>query len=185
FRAVGAGVGGDPVIFHFGSSSPIVEDLTERYGIYLGNYLPKALYTMFCPIFFSGIIFNMFVIIPILQKWFSLKGRTPSRAVVTLALCVFLFATAIVPISGLGSVISIIGFLLTTPLSFMYPALFVLFTPSRSGTMKIGSGIVVGLSIAIMVGLTAMKIVDLSSLKVSPEQVVFNGNSTIANTTST
>lgn len=165
-RAVGAAVGNDPVIFHFASSSSsIVRDLTERYGVYLGCYLPKLLHSMFCPIFFSGNIFNTFAITPILQSWFSVREKPAARSTIALLVCVFLFATSVKSIDDLGSVFSIAGFLLTTPLSFLFPALFVLCSSSKLNIMTVGSGIVICLSAVIMIGLTLMKLDLLPLLK--------------------
>ncbi|ELA42256.1 uncharacterized protein VICG_00655 [Vittaforma corneae ATCC 50505] len=166
FKAVGAAVGNDPVIFHFASSSSsIVKDLTERYGIYLGGYLPKLLHSMFCPIFFSGNIFNMFSITPILQNWLSIKGKPASRSTIAFLACAFLFVGSVKPVENLGSVFSIAGFLLTTPLSFLFPALFVICASSKLNIMTVGSGIVICLSVAIMIGLTLMKLNWLPLLK--------------------
>lgn len=159
FKALGRSVGDDPLIFKFSSAdSPIIASLTERFGFYLGTCLPMLIHSLFCPIFFGGTIFNNFAIIPELQNMLSFKNKLISRSSVALILCLFLFSTSIKEFTGLGDVFAIAGFLLTTPLSFLFPAIFVLYTSSKVNLMTVGSGIVVVISFAIMIGLTLLQL---------------------------
>lgn len=166
-KAVGNSINGDPIIFKFAflerslpSEAPnVVESLIARYGMIVGAYIPRLIHTLFCPIFFSGIVFSMFAIIPILQKAFSIKGKALSRKKTSAIAALFIFFTGLPSAANfLDAIFAISGFLLTTPLSFLFPALFELYaSENRFGLLTMSSKLMIALSFAIMAGLTVMK----------------------------
>lgn len=161
FRAFGGAIDGSPIILTFAdSSSPVMISLTERYGEIIGFYIPRTMLTLFLPIFFGGILFNTFSILPILQNAIKFRGKPLSRKNVVTLSCLFIFLFGIKDIrDALGSVFAICGFLLTTPLSFLFPALFVLYTPAKKSKLLTASSyLIAAISFVIMIGLTALKI---------------------------
>lgn len=171
-KAAGSFINADPIIFKFAFIKPstllqvspeiptLIDSLVQRYGIVIGAYIPRLIHTLFCPIFFNGIVFSMFAIIPILQKAFSRKEKPLSRRKTSFIAVLFIFLTGLPSASDfLDTIFAISGFLLTTPLSFLFPALFELYaSENRLGLLTMSSKLMISLSFLIMISLTAMKI---------------------------
>jgi hypothetical protein len=166
YKGLGSNIRGKSMLGIFSLKCPDTEDISKlspelkvlaslrmRYGEFLGSTLPMLLCYMFIPIFFVGIVSNMFSIIPVMQNVLSRNGKQPSRRAMSMLCCMIILLFGIFEVSGIDKVLSIFGYLLTTPISFLFPSLFVLFTSRKMNLMTISSSIMMILSGALMIGL--------------------------------
>lgn len=174
FRSVGEPIGNSSILSFFASTKDpsnrekdnvIMLSLIDRYGETFGKYLPQTIYTAYLLVYFGGVAFNIFGTVPIIRQWILINGKQAPRKLVAFILASFLFlsggfADFVLSPRGLDKVFAIIGSLLTTPLSFLFPGIFVIYTTRKMGLMKIGAIFTVILSIGLMVGLTAGAIKD-------------------------
>lgn len=163
YLAFGEAVADNTVIVSFGDKkSPLAIYLAGAFGEGLGVYVPRIIQTVYILIFFSGNLFNLFSIIPILQKAFAFKGKEASRNSIALLMTLFIFVSGLVTVDDLAMLFGFIGFLFVTPLSFLYPSLFVVLSTKRINIFKLVSYAMILLSLAIMIGLflTTMKFVE-------------------------
>lgn len=155
YKAVGNDIGSGSLLFAFAENKNILESLESRYGLYFGRHLPKLVHSLFCPVFFVGILFNMFSILPDLQNGLSYgRSKQVSRKTIALISALFVFCSGIRKISNLDSLFSISGFLMTNPLSFLFPAVFMLYTTSKMNIATVTARLMIGISLTIMIGLT-------------------------------
>jgi amino acid permease len=156
FLGFGPAIGDQPIVVSFGKSdSALAQSLRSRFGNFLGLYLPRAIQTAYLPIFFSGIVFNLFGTIPLLQQVFSFNGKPATRSNISLMLSFFIIASGAYLLKDLGFVFGIIGFLLVIPLSFLFPAIFVIHCSKEPSLMKYTSYFMCGLSLVSMIVLFA------------------------------
>jgi amino acid permease len=140
YLGFGPSIGNATIIVSFGKKdSLLAQSLQSRFGDFLGLYLPRAIQTAYIPIFYSGIIFNVFSIIPILQSAVTLKGKPASRNVISIFLSLFIFASGVYFFDNLGLIFGFIGFLFVIPLSFLFPAIFVIYCTKKASLMKLTS----------------------------------------------
>lgn len=175
YKGLGSNIGNRSVLGIFSLKYPDIEDssdlspelkvlvsLKERYGELLGSKLPRMICFAFIPIFFVGVVSSMFTTIPIMQDMLSRRGKKPSRRSMSIFCCVLTFLFGIFKVNSLDRVLSVFGYLLTTPVSFLFPSLFVLYTSKKKmSIMTISSGIMIALSFTLMIGLL------IAELKVS------------------
>ena len=148
--------GSGSIVLAFGDqTSSLAKFLKNRFETapYFGVYLPRAIHTAYIPIFFSGIIFNIFGIVPILQNFKKINGKPISRSTVALILAIGVVLSGIKKVSDLDFVFGVIGFLFVTPLSFLFPAIFVILCSKQLSLMKSVSYSMTALSAVIMIGL--------------------------------
>lgn len=155
YRGFGYPIAKNGLISAFGNkNSSLAISLSERFSSLFGVYLPRFIQTAYIPIFFSGIVFNIFAVIPILQNFIKVKGKPVSRNTLALVLSTLVIASGFQSVENIDLLFGIIGFLFVAPLSFLFPALFVVKCTKKFNLMKIVSYAMLALSIAIMIGLS-------------------------------
>lgn len=158
FRAVGHHIGKESLIFAISQKdTKIIDSLTLRYGEYGGKYLSRLIHSLFSIIFFSGALFNLFPVLPILQEWFSMKGKLASRRIIVFGLIVFLFAVSLFDLGSFELLFAISGLFLTTPLSFIFPAIFAIFATPKLTFITVSAGIMLIVSVGMMIFLSLLK----------------------------
>lgn len=168
YRGLGSDIGNKSVLSIFSlnfsdldeksSEFKVLNSLRERYGEFVGITLPKALCFMFIPIFFVGVVSSMFSIIPTMQNMLSRKGKQPSRRKMSMLCCALVFLFGAYNVESLDKILAIFGYLLTTPLSFLFPSLFVLYTTKKVSLLTISSAAMIVLSCALMIGLSIIEL---------------------------
>lgn len=154
YIAFGNAIGKESIILSFGvQESGLAKSLKSRFGETFGVLVPRAIHVAYIPIFFSGIIFNVFSIVPILGSFLSFGGKPASRNFIASVLTLFIILSGVFNIESLGAITGVIGFACVTPLSFLFPALFVVFSSKRMSLFKVVSYAMIVLSLAIMFGL--------------------------------
>jgi len=148
-------VGTKSALEHFVvEDSPVIKSLMARYGTVFGSYLPRAIGYGYGLVYFGAGIFNMFGILPILRRWMtqmSPSGKPVPRKLVAFVAATLLFIPAYFMYEmDLSKMFAFIGFFLTTPLSFLFPAIFVIYTNKEMNLSKIGAILSAVVSLGLM-----------------------------------
>jgi len=171
YWGLGDSMGLDSVLKLFiKDASPVLESLELRFGYLGGVLLPKIICSLFSLIFFSGIVFNMFPVIPIVQNMFSktsdplnaaAKPRKISRKAVSLIGCLFVFLSGFYQIGAIDQILAVVGSVVITPLSFIFPSLFIILSTKKFNLMKFIAITVAFVSSCAMVVLFYLEVMSL------------------------
>jgi amino acid permease len=137
FGYVGFGppISNDTVLISFGNMQSFLSlSLKNRFNYTFGTFIPRFIQIIYLPIFFSGVVFLTFGIIPILQ---NIRKTLCSRSSIAIFLSIFTFFSGILSFKNLQLIFGVIGFLFVLPLSFLFPSIFVILSSKEQSPMRI------------------------------------------------
>lgn len=156
YKGIGKDLGCRSILSLFTETdTDLLKELVSRK--YLG-FVPTFTNCIFTPIFYSGIVFNTFPIIRLVSNIISsFTNKEVRREKIALGMSGFIFLFGIYKID-IDSLTGLLGYLLTAPLSFTFPAYFVSSCIKKMNAMKCGALIMQFVSISLVVILTSVEI---------------------------
>lgn len=125
------------------------------------SFFPMITNLLFVPIFLASIAFSMFISINIVEKILFAKRNlikeSISRNFLAKIGCVIVFVFGICEMN-VDFIISVLGYLLICPLSFLFPALFVYYICNKYNFIKCLSIFLIVVSSCLAIGLTGLEI---------------------------
>lgn len=159
YKGIGRGLGDMSVLTLFSKPDhPVYAELVSR--PYL-KYVPTFINCIFCPIYFSAIVFSMYPVIRLCQNIGSRFSTSEiPRKKIALFATFLIFFFGFIKSDKIDGLLALFGYLLTTPLSFTFPAYFVFCCVRKKNLLKYSSVIMQIISISLMIVLTSLEIYE-------------------------